>query len=214
MTRYEGNALHSNAAPIPLTAKRPTPMADDDFTADDDETEADDATVATPKKPTKSRAPRTRSKQRIVPTRGPVITGVGDVPIRVPFEDDDIMGSCYLMPNGSVMTAATSMGVFSTRDEVLGAIIPYAGPEAKLKLKAGVEQSWETPYRLAAADLMKMNLNPAGYREFQAAAQPLKPLAVSSGSKVHFGTLDAGEYMIRGRLASSGKCVFLPLSVR
>ena len=145
-----------------------------DLAEEDEDEDAADAPTTPQKKAAPVRTPRTRSKQRIVRTRGPVITGVGDVPIRVPFEDDDIMGSCYMMPNGSVMTAATSMGVFSTRDEVLGAIIPYAGVEAKLKLKPGVDQSWETPYRLASADLMKMNLNPAGYREFQAAAAPIK----------------------------------------
>lgn len=221
VARYEGGAYQNTATPTPLAANRTliANLTTKEFEANDP-TEADDETVVdstpnpTQKKPSKSRPvhPPVRPRHVTVIRQGGVITGVGDVPIKVPFENDDIMGSCYLMPNGSVMTAATSMGVFTARDQVLGAIIPYAGTEAKLKFKAGVEQGWTPPHGVIAADLMKMDVNPAGYREFQAASDPLKSFGITGG-KIMFHALRPGEYMIRGR-TGNGKCVFLPLSVR
>lgn len=152
-----------------------------------------------------------RPRQVVVP-RGGVITGVGDVPIRVPFENDDLGGSCFFMANGSVMTAATSMGVFTARDEVYGAIIPFAGVESHFKMRAGIRQSWTPPPGVKAADLMRMDINPAGYREFQAASSPIRTFEINAG-KIVFEGLHPGEYMIRARTYAN-KCVFLPMSVR
>jgi hypothetical protein len=152
-----------------------------------------------------------RPRQVVLP-RGGVITGVGDVPIRVPFENDDLGGSCFFMANGSVMTAATSMGVFTARDEVYGAIIPFAGVESHFKMRAGIRQSWTPPPGVKAADLMRMDVNRAGYREFQAAADPLRTFEINAG-RIVFEGLHPGEYMLRAR-THNNKCLFLPMSVR
>ena len=59
---------------------------------------------------------------------------------------------------------------------------------------------------------MRMDVNRAGYREFQAASDPLRTFEINAG-RIVFEGLHPGEYMLRARTYNN-KCLFLPMSVR
>ncbi|HYE75625.1 MAG TPA: SPOR domain-containing protein, partial [Blastocatellia bacterium] len=222
VTLYEGSSYQPISAPIALSPNGSThsKLATNLLAiTEEEEDEAEDAEVepaldqpppATQKKGAQRRAKRPIVR-RIINQTG-VVTGVGNVPIQVPFEQDDIGEGCFFMSTGSSVTSINSFGVFTKRDQVMGAVIPYAGTEANLKFKAGDEQGWTPPRGVISADVIRMRVNPAGYREFHAVEPPINSFQ-NIGGKIMFRALPQGEYMIRGRLGN-GKCVFLPLSVR
>ncbi|MEP7340846.1 MAG: hypothetical protein ABI977_24155 [Acidobacteriota bacterium] len=147
-----------------------------------------------------------------VKPKNEALPNLGNFRITVPIELD-LLGSGFKIANGSVLTAVTSMGAFTTRDKAIGAVIPYLGLEANLKFIAHVNQDWEPPSGVIWADLMPMRKNlSAGIREFRTNDQTLLSFDTSRGV-VTIPGLDPGEYMIRGKMRN-GEHVFLPLSVR